>query len=117
VVDDWQPVFRCKCCRSVITQPRSKAALRARELPRCERLIHPCCWLSHASDIREADAMENRRKARAAHRGGKIPQCLPGYRLTKPSRFGIFTFGNVSAFITSLSPMILLSVRMYAVTA
>ena len=39
-------------------------------------------------------------------------QCFSGYRLTKPSRFGIFTFGNVSAFITSLSPMILLRARM-----
>jgi hypothetical protein len=28
-----------------------------------------------------------------------------------PSRLGIFTFGKVSAFITSFSPMILLSER------
>ena len=35
-----------------------------------------------------------------------------GYLLTKPSRFGICTFGRLSAFITSLSPMILLSARM-----
>jgi hypothetical protein len=32
--------------------------------------------------------------------------------MMKLSRFGIFTFGSVSAFITSFSPMILLSDRM-----
>jgi hypothetical protein len=36
---------------------------------------------------------------------------------TKPSRFGIFTFGKVCAFITSLAPMILFCARMNAVNA
>ena len=58
----------------------------------------------------------------AGHRSPKsiladAPQCLSGYRLTKPSRLGMRTFGKVWAFIPSLSPMILLSARMYAVTA
>jgi hypothetical protein len=44
-------------------------------------------------------------------------QCFSGYRLTKPSRFGIFTFGKVSAFMTSLSPITLLPARMKAVSA
>jgi hypothetical protein len=39
-------------------------------------------------------------------------QCFSGYLLTNPSRFGIFTFGKVSAFMTSFSPMILLSAKM-----
>ena len=40
-----------------------------------------------------------------------------GKRMMKPSRFGIFTLGNVSAFIVSLSPMSLFSARIYAVNA
>ena len=40
------------------------------------------------------------------------PQCLSGYRLTKPSRLGMRTFGRVWAFMVSLSPMILLSAAM-----
>ncbi len=38
-------------------------------------------------------------------------QCLSGYLLMKPFRFGICTFGKVSAFIVSLSPMTLLRAR------
>src|SRR5580704_4949705 len=34
-----------------------------------------------------------------------------GKRMMKPSRFGIFTLGKVSAFIVSLSPMSLFSAR------
>jgi hypothetical protein len=44
-------------------------------------------------------------------------QCFSGYRLTKAFRFGMFTFGRVSAFMTSFSPMILLPARMKAVSA
>ena len=44
-------------------------------------------------------------------RGRHARQCFSGYLLMKPSRLGIFTLGNVSAFITSFSPMILLSAR------
>jgi hypothetical protein len=44
-------------------------------------------------------------------------QCLSGYRLTNPFRFGICTFGKVSAFIASFSPMILLPARIKAVSA
>ena len=40
-----------------------------------------------------------------------------GNRTMKPSRFGMRTFGSVCAFITSVGPMILLSDRMYAVSA
>ena len=36
-------------------------------------------------------------------------QCFSGYLLTKASRFGIWTFASVSLFMTSFSPMILLS--------
>ncbi len=39
-------------------------------------------------------------------------QCFSGYRLTNPFRFGICTFGSVSAFITTFSPMTLLRARM-----
>ena len=39
-------------------------------------------------------------------------QCFSGYLLTKASRFGIWTFASVSLFMTSFSPMILLSARM-----
>ena len=42
---------------------------------------------------------------------------LSGNRMMKLSWFGIFTFGSVCAFITSFSPMILFSDRMYAVSA
>jgi hypothetical protein len=45
------------------------------------------------------------------------PQCLPGNSGMNPSRLGIFTCGSVLASITSLSPMMPLSRRMYAVTA
>jgi hypothetical protein len=38
-------------------------------------------------------------------------QILSGAQTTKLSAFGIFTLGSVSAFITSFSPMILLSAR------
>jgi Transposase len=38
-------------------------------------------------------------------------QCFSGYLLMNPSRLGIFTLGKVSAFITSFSPIILLSAR------
>ena len=56
---------------------------------------------------------------RGAHEGSwkSCCQCLSGYLLTNPSRLGIRTLGKVSAFITSLSPMILFNARMYAVTA
>ena len=37
--------------------------------------------------------------------------------MMNPSRFGIFTFVSVFAFISSFSPMSLLSARMYAVRA
>src|SRR5262245_27531360 len=43
--------------------------------------------------------------------GSKVRQCFSGYLLMNPSRLGIVTFGNVSALITSFSPMILLSER------
>ena len=36
-------------------------------------------------------------------------QCLLGYNGMNPSRLGMRTFGSVSAFIASFSPMILLS--------
>ena len=36
-------------------------------------------------------------------------QCLLGYNGMNPSRLGMGTFGSVSAFIASVSPMILLS--------
>jgi len=44
-------------------------------------------------------------------------QCFSGYLLTNALRFGIATFGRVSAFITSFSPMILLRARIKAVSA
>ena len=40
-----------------------------------------------------------------------------GNRGTKPSRFGMRTFGSVCAFITSPAPMILFCARMNAVSA
>src|SRR5262249_7218422 len=39
-------------------------------------------------------------------------QIFSGFQMMKLSAFGIFTLGSVSAFITSFSPMILLSDRM-----
>jgi hypothetical protein len=44
-------------------------------------------------------------------------QCFSGYRLTNPLRFGIATFGRVSAFIASFSPITLLRARIKAVSA
>lgn len=41
----------------------------------------------------------------------RTDQRFSGYLLTNPSRFGMRTFGSVSAFIMSFSPMILASAR------
>jgi len=58
-------------------------------------------WSMHRS--RGSERIEN---------GGRgPPQIRSGNRMMKLSRLGIFTFGSVSAFIVSFSPMILLRAR------
>ena len=60
---------------------------------------------------------------RAAHRQKQPMTRCPaahiasGKRTINPSRFGMRTLGNVSAFIVSLSPMSLFSARISAVNA
>ena len=53
-----------------------------------------------------------KRGLRGSRWGASSQGVLSGKRMTKPSRFGIRTFGSVSAFISSFSPMSLFSARM-----
>ena len=85
----------------------------------------------HAHNATSATLVEQRRAAREIETANRSEQheaggllhrlrsemasaihFLSGYLLTKPSRFGIRTFGSVSLFITSFSPMTLLSASM-----
>jgi hypothetical protein len=68
---------------------------------------------AHPASLRAATSVGTARKsAPLPTPRGHATQIFSGFQMTKFSAFGIFTLGSVSAFITSFSPMILLSERM-----
>ena len=71
----------------------------------------------HHDPQARASGLLHRPRGVVAYCRRSTSQCFCGYRLTNPLRFGIATFGRVSAFIASFSPITLLRARIKAVSA